>query len=100
MMTYSAHVQAVSSPKTMVRDPGLNRSREIRLQVVEVSDKFRPGVVSDVISDSVVEEAGVYVCLKVGDSGSNRCRDIRSAHFVTANDNTPDLCIRPSRRFA
>ena len=45
---------------------------------------------SDVISGVVVEQAGVKVCVKIGDFGSNRCRDIRLPHFVTNNDNEDD----------
>ena len=46
----------------------------------------QPEVVSDVISGVVVEPTGAKVRVKVGDSRSNRSRDIPLPHLVT-NDN-------------
>ena len=43
----------------------------------------QPEVVSDVISGVVVDQAGVKVPVKFGDSMSKRSRDIRLPQFVT-----------------
>ena len=51
-------------------------------------DNFRPEAVSEVLSGVDVECVGVDVRVKLGDSTSNRSRDIRAAHFVT-NERTP-----------
>ena len=54
-------------------------------------DNFQPGVHTDVISGLVVDPMGAKVHVNVGDSRSNRSRDILLPHFVTnANDNEND----------
>ena len=47
---------------------------------------FRPEVYSDVISGAIVDPTGVKVCVKHGDSRSNRSRDMRLRHFATNDD--------------
>ena len=42
----------------------------------------RPKIDIDVISGAAVENVGVDVSVKFGDSASNRFRDIRGADFV------------------
>ena len=49
-------------------------------------DNFRPEVCSHVISGVVVDTTGVKVCVKFGDSTSNRSRDIPMPDFVTNDD--------------
>ena len=51
-------------------------------------DNFRLEVVSEVISGVAVEYRGVDDPVKLGDSGSNRFRDIRLPHFVTDDERT------------
>ena len=51
-------------------------------------DNFRLEVSSDVISGMDVEQVGMNVRVKSGDSRSNRARDIRLPHFVTNDDDT------------
>ena len=49
------------------RDPGLNRSREHRLQVVGDGTfhvNFRPEIAGDVISGAVLEKIGVDICVQ------------------------------------
>ena len=46
-------------------------------------DSFRPEVVSDVIYGADVEQVNVNVRVKLGDSRSNRSREIRLPHFMT-----------------
>ena len=64
------------------RDPNLNRSPEIPAEVVGggILDifcfNFRPEVDNDVISDLAVDNVGVDVRLKFGDSSSNGSQDI------------------------
>ena len=69
------------------RDPSLNHSGEIRPKAVSYSifgrflnfNKCRPGVPGNVKSGVSVEKVGMNVCMKFGDSRSNRSRDIRAA---------------------
>ena len=53
-------------------------------------DNFRPEVRSDIISGMVVGPMGVKASVKLGDSRSNRSRDIRLPQFVrTTTTTTP-----------
>ena len=49
-------------------------------------DSFRP----DVISAVVIDQTGMKVRVKFGDSRSNRSRNIRLPHFVTNDDDNDD----------
>ena len=55
---------------------------------------FRTSITSDrkyiVISDVVVDPAGVKFLVKFGDSRSNRSQDILQPHFVTNDDDDDD----------
>ena len=83
-------------------DPRLNRSQEIEHVPVggDILDRFfnfdncQPEVASDLISCMAVQYVGVDVCVKFGDSRSNRSQDIRLPHFVTEDNRT----TRPVRR--
>ena len=46
-------------------------------------DNFRPEVVSDVISGVAVDQVGLDVRVKFGDSRSYGCQDIQGADFVS-----------------
>ena len=59
----------------------LANARAITKQLL--CDNFRPEAVSDVISGVDVEQGGMNVHVKFGDSRSNCSRDIRLPHFVT-----------------
>ena len=50
-------------------------------------DNCQPEVDSDVISGVAVDPRSVKIHVKVGDSRSNRSRDVRLPHFVTNDDN-------------
>ena len=66
-------------------------------------DNFRREVCNDVISGKFVNPTGVKVHGKVGDSRSNRSRDIQLPHFVTNNhddDNDPGHHVRAKRHKA
>ena len=63
----------------------LANARAITKQLL--CDNFRPEAASDVISGVGVEQVGMKVRVKFGDSMSNRYRDIRLPHFVTNEDN-------------
>ena len=51
---------------------------------------FRPDVHSDVVSVEVVEATGLKVRVKLGESRSNRSRDMRLPHFVTNYNDDDD----------
>ena len=61
-----------------------------RLKPLEASfsdvDNFRMKVNGDVISGVVIDPTCLKVCVKFGDSRSNRSRDIRLSHFWTNHD--------------
>ena len=65
-------------------------------------DNFRLEVASDVISGADVEQIGMNIGVKFGESRSNRARDIRLSHFVrTTTTTTPAYAghhIRAKRR--
>ena len=72
------------------RDPSLNRSREIPLEVVGggIFDScfcynFRPDIGNDVLSSVAVDYVRMDVPAKIGDSKSNGFQDIREADFVS-----------------
>ena len=68
-------------------DPILNDSPEIPPEAVVsgIFDRFlynfRPDVVDDVMSSVAIDNVGVNVCVKFGDSSSNGLCDIRRASF-------------------
>ena len=70
-------------------DPSLIHSREIPPEAVRggifycFPYNFRPEVDNDVISSLAVDNVGMDVCLKFGDSRSNGFRDIGRADFVS-----------------
>ena len=49
-------------------------------------DNFWSEVASDVKAATIVDYGDIDIRVKYGDSGSNRPRDIRVAHFVMDND--------------
>ena len=53
-------------------------------------DNFRPEVYSDVMSGVLVDPREMKTSVKLGDSRSNRSRDIRLPQFVTNDDNDDD----------
>ena len=73
------------------RDHRLNRSREIPPEAVGIwifdrsfnFDNWQPTVANDIISGVVVQDVGLDVVTKLGDSRLNRSRDIRLPHFLT-----------------
>ena len=71
-------------------DPSLNCSRVIQPESVVggIFDyffpyNFRPDVANDDISGMTVDNVGMDVALKFGDSRSDDFRDIRGANFVS-----------------
>ena len=85
-------------------DLRLNRSREILPETVGgcIFDAFSrklPTKSSGDIVGVAVEYVRMDVHVKFGDSGSNRCRDIRAAHFVTNEGMQADgpCCNRQQR---
>ena len=57
---------------------------------------------NDVISGVAIDNVGVDVSIKFGDSKSNRFRDIRGADFVTyqrTNENKPIQIVRNAIAF-
>ena len=86
-------------------DCSLNRSREIPPEAVGcgIFDSFfpynfRPEIHNDVISDAIVDNVGVDVCVKFGDSRSNGFRYIQGADFVLNKRTGRSLSQR--KRFA
>ena len=59
-------------------------------------NNFRPKVASDVLSSMVVEPTGTKAPVKLGDSRSNRSRDIRLPHFVTNDHDNDDVGVHRS----
>ena len=79
----------------------LANARAITKQLL--CDNFRPEAASDVISGVDVEQVGMNVHIKFGESRSNRFRDIRLRQFVTNDDNDDNGAghhIRAKRRKA
>ena len=75
----------VSSLKTFSR----NSTKEVGYGIFDRCsnlDKRRPEVAVDVIFSVAVQQVGLGVCVKFGDSRSNRSQDIRLLHFVTNDD--------------
>ena len=64
----------------------LANARAITNQIL--CDNFRSEEASDVISGANVEQVGLNVHVKFGDSRSNRSRDIRLPHFVRTTTTT------------
>ena len=60
---------------------------------------FLPEVENDVISGMAVDNVGMYVPIKFGDSRSNGFRDIRGAYFVS-NEQTLAKAIPTARNAA
>ena len=56
----------------------------------------RPEAASDAISGVVVDPTGMDVRVKLGDSKSNRSRDIRLLHFLTDERTTTNDASRRS----
>ena len=73
-----------------LRDPSLNRSREIPFEAVGggifysfFHHNFGSEVYNDVIFSLAVDNVGMHVCVRFGDSRSNDFRDIRGVDFVS-----------------
>ena len=62
-----------------------------------IAFRIRPEVslTSDAVSDVFIDQTGVKIPVKIGDSSSNRSRDMRLPHFVT-NDGDNDAGVRRS----
>ena len=82
----SGRFLALVGPDNTVKfgDPRLNLSRQITPEAVFGSisygvfrGNFRPEVFNDVISGANVEQIGMDMPVKIGESISNGCRDIR-----------------------
>ena len=87
---YGLFVRPVALDESVkLHDPSLNRSPEIPTEAVggDIFDcflyNFRHEVDNDVISGVAIDNVGVDVCAKFGDSRSNGFRDIRRADFVS-----------------
>ena len=73
LLTFSEYVESLSRN----HDPKVTQN----LHVFAIC--CRPEIDNDVISGVAVDNVGMDVPIKFGDSGSNRFRDIRGADFVT-----------------
>ena len=52
-------------------------------------DNFRPDIASDLLAGPDVEQVGLDVCIKFGDSRSNHSRDIRLSLYDVRTTTTP-----------
>ena len=72
-------------------DPVLNKQRShVLFYGTSTATNYQPEEASDVVSGMAVQYVSVDVCVKYGDSRSNRSRDIRLPHFVTDKRTTND----------
>ena len=96
----------VLDKRVKLDDPSFNRSREIPPEAVGGSIfycfpyNFQTEVDNDVISGTAVDNVGVDVAIKFGDSRSNGFRDIRGAGFVSNERTLAQACPNSAKRFA